>query len=160
MVSYKHIKRKGQHPGAGMVENMTNQELEKILDGMSAKDFIKKNIEESKRPVGFERRPEGACKDFLRKYFAKKSLQGFEPLQAYLKYKKWESCLLNAQKVNAQVDEGAGHDVFMSICFRGEPSEYMELPEYNLTKKETSLAAEYAKLVNDQADFNNIMSHM
>lgn len=51
MVSYKHIKRKGQRPGAGMVENMTNQELEKILDGMSAKDFIKKNIEESKRPV-------------------------------------------------------------------------------------------------------------
>lgn len=143
-----------------MVKYMTNQELEKILNGMNAKDYIRKNIEEYKRPVGFERRPEGACKDFLRKYFDKKSLQEFEPLQAYLKYKKWESRLLNAQKTNAQVDEGTGHDVFMSICFQGGSSEYLPLPEYDLTEKETRLAAEYAKLVNEQSDINNIMSHI
>ena len=101
-----------------------------------------------------------STKDFLRKYFDKKSLQDFEPLQAYLKYKKWESCLLRVQKANAQVDEGVGHDVFISICFRGESSEYLKLPEYDLTAEETRLAAEYAKLVNEPADLNNIMSHI
>ena len=136
---------------------MDYNELNVVLNGDTAKNFIRKHVPENERLYNFEKRPEGACRTFLQKYFEEKKRTNFAPFVEWQKFKNWESSVLNIQKEIADWCEGTG-DLLADISVISSTECKLEIPKLAMSIEQIDEAIVYAILTSQNADKRNLLA--
>ena len=136
---------------------MDYKELNVILNGDTAKNFIRKHVPENEQLYNFENRPEGACRTFLQKYFEEKKRANFAPFVEWQKFKNWELSVLNIQKEIADYYEGTG-DLLSDITAISSTECTLEIPKLAMSIEEIDEAIVYAILTSQNADKRNLLT--